>query len=62
MKTHEPVDSVSLKKILGRSAKGESVALVIRDLGLPLMDTLESLKRRHNDDVKKAKKEYRERL
>lgn len=55
----ERIEQTRLDTILQRSEKGESVAKVIIDLGLPLMETLESLKRFHNDDVIAAKAKQR---
>jgi hypothetical protein len=54
-----PVDPVKLKAILKRSAGGESVAMVIRSLDLPLMETLEALKRFNPMEIKASKDEFR---
>lgn len=62
MKTYDKLDEATLNEIMRRSANGESVALAIQGMELPLMDTLESLKRHHIDRVLAAKKEYRERV
>lgn len=55
----KPLDSSVLNTIINRSEAGKSIAKVIRGLGLPLMETLASLQRFHNDDVLAAKAKQR---
>lgn len=55
----KPLDSGVLDTIISRSEAGKSIAKVILGLGLPLMETLASLQRFHNDDVLAAKAKQR---
>ncbi len=49
-------------EVLDRSAQGEGVVNVLRDLGLEIYESLEYLKRYHNDDIIAAKQVQREEM